>query len=85
MARRRAPAKVEAKPTEIDGIPTARGLTIMGQQYAQYDQRGFIRITEQGHRLLGRELRAAGRESVEEGKWHGVSGTHPGPPRQPGL
>jgi len=85
MAQRKAAKPVEKKPTEIDGIPTAHGLTIMGRQYAQYDNRGFIRITDEGHRLLGRELRAEGRESIEKGTWHGITGKHPGPPEQPGY
>lgn len=75
----------EEKPREIDGIPTAHGLTIMGRQYAEYTATGHIRITDEGHRLLGRELRDTAVEEQEAGIWHGVTGKHPGPPAQPGY
>lgn len=86
-ASRRAttPKAVEKKPTEIDGIPTAHGLTIMGRQYAEYRADGKIHITDQGHRLLGQELRGAGQDALNEGKWRGATGQHDSAPKQPGL
>lgn len=82
---RKASKAIEQKVTEIDGIPTAHGLTVMGREYAEYTATGHIRITDQGNRLLGRELRDAAREALKEGIWHGVTGQHPEPPAQPGY
>ena len=74
----------EPEVLEIDGIPTAAGLVARGKQYAYRTQRG-IHITAEGHALLGKLLRDRGRDEKAKGTWHGITGKHPGKPRQPGL
>lgn len=70
-------------PPEIDGILTAEGLVVKGAKYARKRPDGKILITAEGHALLGQQQRARAREN--ERKWHGITGVHDGPPRQPGL
>ena len=67
---------------EIDGVDTAAGLVRRGRKYA-YKRDGKIRITDEGHALLGQQQRAAARRN--EGKWRGVTGLHDERPPQPGV
>lgn len=80
----RAKAKPQEKPTAIDGIPTAYGLTLMGRQYA-YPVQGGIHITIEGQALINGAQRERALDNLKNGRWHGTSGTHDGPPRQPGV
>lgn len=68
----------------MDGIPTAAGLAARGARYATHSPRG-IRITDEGHALLGQMLRDRAQGNIENGTWRGVTGAHPGPPPQPGM
>lgn len=73
---------IEEEITEIDGVDTAAGLVRRGRKYA-YKRDGRIRITDEGHVLLGQQQRAAAQRNRK--RWHGVTGLHDGPPPQPGF
>lgn len=83
MAKKKA-APAEAKPHEIDGIPTVVGLAAKSRDLA-YPVPGGYHLTAAGHRELQDALAARARANIEKGTWRGVTGEHPAAPRQPGL
>jgi hypothetical protein len=76
-------------------IPTAKELVGMGLATEQVEVRKlrngqkrtttFIRISDEGHALLGERMREKAKRELAAGMWHGVTGTHPAPPPQPGV
>lgn len=82
--------RVEAAPLEIDGVPTVAGLVRQKLANPRQVRHGksthtVYHVTPEGHALMGQKLRENARRSLEQGIWNGVSGSHPGPPPQPGY
>ena len=67
------------KITEVDGIPTAYGLSKMGNHLARpYQGTTTYIITDEGHALLGQMLRDRAKQDLANGVWHGIAGRYPG-------
>lgn len=68
MAARKTKTIVEeTHPLEIDGIPTAWGLTKQGRHLAYTVPRG-IHITAEGHAVIGAALKAKAEEAIARGE-----------------
>ena len=78
MARntRRKAAEVQPEALEIDGIPTAAGLVRRGLAHRRTDRHGrtYIRIDDEGHRLIGEAMRHRVAEDRRRGAEHTVKG-----------
>jgi hypothetical protein len=73
---RKARAEVQPEVLEIDGIPTAAGLARLGLAQRRTDRHGraYIRVSDEGHRLIGEAMRRRVAEDRRRGAEHTVKG-----------